>query len=73
MPRHIDDDADWDSDSEPTIACPYCHEQIHEDSQRCPYCEQYISEEDSPPGRKSWWLVLGVIVCLYVVYRWIVG
>ncbi len=77
MPRHADDDWDddpgADDDSEPTIPCPYCRKEIHEDSLRCPYCEQYISEEDAPPGRKPWWLVLGVIACLYVVYRWVVG
>ena len=71
-----EDDEDWDNednDDEPTRPCPYCRRQIHEDSQRCPYCESYISREDAPPGRKPWWLVLGVGACLYVVYRWTVG
>jgi hypothetical protein len=62
-----------EEDDEPTIPCPYCHKEIHEDSQRCPYCEQYISREDSPPSRKPWWIILGALACLYVVYRWIVG
>ena len=56
-----------------TIPCPYCKREIHEDSQRCPHCEQYISEEHAPPSAKPWWLLIGVAVCLYVVYRWIVG
>ena len=56
-----------------TIPCPYCKREIHEDSQRCPHCEQYISAEDAPPAAKPWWLLIGVAVCLYVVYRWIVG
>jgi hypothetical protein len=38
---------------------------------RCPYCEHYISDEDAPPRRRPWWLVIGVVVCLYAVYRWI--
>ncbi len=70
------DDDDWDSDEEddePTVACPYCKRQIHEDSQRCPYCEHYVSEEDAPAPRKPWWIVVGVILALYVVFRWIVG
>ena len=62
-----------DDDDEPTISCPYCKRQIHEDSQRCPYCEHYISEEDAPPARKPWWIILGTLLCLYIVYRWIVG
>jgi hypothetical protein len=79
-----DDESEWsDSDDEfeddsedggdATIPCPYCKRAIHEDSPRCPYCEQYISEEDVPPARKPWWVILGALLCLYVVYRWIVG
>jgi len=86
MPRWANTEPDWDDDpeldsddgypeedddEEPTIPCPYCRREIHEDSPRCPYCERYISHEDAP-ARKPWWLVLGVGACLYVVYRWIV-
>jgi len=69
----LDDDNSGDDDEEPMVPCPYCRREIHEDAQRCPYCERYISEEDMPAQRKPWWLVLGVIVCLYIVFRWIVG
>jgi hypothetical protein len=58
---------------EPTIPCPYCRREIHEDSQRCPYCESYISQEDAPPSRKPWWLIAGVALCLVIVYLWIIG
>jgi hypothetical protein len=61
---------DYDDDEEPTIPCPHCRREIHEDSDRCPYCERYLSKEDMPPARKPWWLIIGVAVCLYVVYRW---
>ncbi len=67
-----DDDLDVD-DEEPTVPCPYCKREVHEDAQRCPYCEHYLSEEDSPAGRKPWLLVVGVIVCLYIVFRWVTG
>jgi hypothetical protein len=73
VPRRIDDEDEEDQDEEATVPCPYCREPIHEDAQRCPYCEQYISEEDAPPGKKPWWLIVGVAVCLYAVYRWIAG
>jgi hypothetical protein len=65
------DEAD-DVDDEPTVACPYCRREIHEDAQRCPYCEKYISAEDAPSAPKPWWIIVGVILCLYVIYRWIV-
>jgi DNA-directed RNA polymerase subunit RPC12/RpoP len=73
---NIDDDfgdASADEDEELTVACPYCREQIHEDSVRCPYCGQYLSEEDAPASSKSWLVIVGALACLYVVYRWIVG
>lgn len=77
MPRRVAEEADWEDedssdDEEETISCPYCKRQIHEDSVRCPHCEQYLSEEDAPPSRKPWWIIVGVLLCLYAVYRWIV-
>jgi hypothetical protein len=53
------------------IPCPYCNREIYDEAERCPYCENYISEEDSPPSPKPWWLILGVGVCLVIVYFWI--
>ena len=76
MPRRVAEEDDWpdDRDEEETIPCPHCKREIHEDSVRCPHCENYLSEEDeAAPSRKPWWIVVGVLVCLYVVYRWIVG
>jgi hypothetical protein len=61
-----------DDDEEATVPCPYCDKPIHEDSERCPYCEKYISAEDAPPARKPVWIVIGAIVALIVIYRWIV-
>ena len=67
----MSDDA-WDDDDD-TIPCPHCRREIHEESQRCPHCGNYISEEDAAPARKPWWIIVGVILVLYVVYRWVVG
>lgn len=68
------DDEDWqeDEEDEPTVACPHCGREIHEEAQRCPHCENYVSAEDSPASPKPWWVVLGAVACLYAVYRWIV-
>ncbi|MGO9920816.1 MAG: zinc ribbon domain-containing protein [Isosphaeraceae bacterium] len=63
---------DDDDDEEPCITCPYCQREIPEESERCAYCGHYLSREDAPPARKPLWLVIGVVACLYVVYRWIV-
>jgi hypothetical protein len=68
----FDDDVDDPNDDEPTLPCPFCGEEVHEDAQRCPYCEQYLSEEDRPTPRKPWWIVVGALAALYAVYRWIV-
>jgi hypothetical protein len=77
-----DDDPDWNDDGEgsdfdiddaaPTIVCPYCQQEIYEDSECCPHCERYLSEHDLRP-KKSWLIVTGAAVCLYIVYRWIVA
>ena len=37
------------------------------------HCERYLSKEDAPLERKPLWIWVGVIACLYVVYRWIFG
>lgn len=83
MPRSaLDDDDtpdDWDDepgddDDEPTIPCPYCSEEIHEDSPRCPHCEHYLPDEDVPSSRKPVWIIAGALLCLLAIYfgnQWI--
>jgi predicted nucleic acid-binding Zn ribbon protein len=73
-PDLLDDDdlAEEVDDSEPTVACPFCRQEIYEDAQRCPHCERYISDDDFRKKR-SWLIVIGAAMCLYIVYRWIVA
>jgi hypothetical protein len=74
-----DDEDDWDegddgggdSADEPTVPCPYCKQDILEDSPRCPYCERYISAEDSHPPRKPLWVIVTALVCLAMVLWWL--
>ena len=62
----------WDDeDAAPTMACPYCGAEIHDDSELCPFCENYISREDAPASAKPLWIVLGVVLCLLLVLLWI--
>jgi hypothetical protein len=76
MPSRIEQEDEWNDDSDdhdtaPTVACPYCRRSIHEESERCPYCGNYISAEEDSANRKPWWIVIGVLICLFLVYRWI--
>jgi hypothetical protein len=69
----VDDDYGAQDDDEPMEPCPHCGEEIYEDAQRCPHCGQYVSQEDSPRRPKPWWIVIGAILGLYAVFRWIHG
>ena len=80
MPRHEPDDDDYeddiaagDDDDDALTECPHCGRPIYEGSERCPKCGQYLSVEDAPPSRKPWWIVVGTLLCLYAVYRWVAG
>ena len=66
-----EDEDDGDDEEEATIPCPNCKRPIHDESQRCPYCGEYILEEDAVPAHKPWWIIVGVLLAFYVVYRWI--
>ena len=67
--RDFDDelpDGVYHDDEWPTIPCPWCREEIAEESQQCPKCERYLSKEDAPSSPKSWfWIVLmaAAILC----------
>ena len=71
-PDEDENDDEWseDEDDDGLDPCPYCGRAIFGDSERCPNCGSYLSREDTPYERKPWWIILGVIACLYAVYRW---
>jgi hypothetical protein len=80
--RHLDDEDDLDDseypdepdddeDDDETVPCPHCFRSVYEGAERCPGCGSYLSREDAPRGH-PWWVVVGVLVCLVVVLRWIV-
>jgi hypothetical protein len=85
MPRRVDVEDDWNDDGfdppegvygdeeDDTVPCPYCKRPIPEDTPRCPYCENYLSEEDHPAEGKPLWILVGFLLCLFVVALWVLG
>ncbi len=70
------DDADYpdepvDDEDDSTVSCPYCFRPVYEDAEQCPGCGKYLSREDAP-RRHPWWVIVGVVLCLVVIYGWIV-
>jgi hypothetical protein len=74
-----DEDDDWDDESddgddsefEPTVLCPYCREEMLEDSPQCPSCGQYISAEDQPGPRQPLWVIATALLCLAIALWWV--
>lgn len=63
----------YDDDGPASVPCPYCKRPIFEDAERCPHCENYVSREDSPPGSKSkFWFVL-MVLALLAAAAWVLG
>ena len=68
----IDENEDWD-DEDDVVPCGNCGRDIYDDAERCPYCGEYISRENRRLTGKPWWMILGVLLCIIVVYGWIFG
>jgi hypothetical protein len=68
------DEGEWQpepEDEDETVPCPHCQAPVYEGAEQCPACGLYLSEEDAPPSRKSWWIVLGAVLGMLVVYLWV--
>jgi hypothetical protein len=72
-PMHDDDYESDEEEEDTTDICPYCKQAIYDDTIHCPHCGEYISEEDRPTSTKPWWILAGVGICLYIIYRWSFG
>ena len=64
-----DDDDESEIDDDLTIHCPHCLGLVYEDAEQCPHCGNYLSKEDMPWSRPIW-LVVGVVICLGIVFYW---
>ena len=75
------EEEDWDNDdldadladdgSMDTLPCPYCGEEMLEDSPQCPACGNYISAEELPYYRQPMWVVITAVICLIVALGWV--
>jgi hypothetical protein len=54
-----------------TIPCLFCKKPIYENAEWCPHCHSYLFYDASSVGRKPWWFLGGVAVCLLIVLFWI--
>lgn len=66
-------EADAWSDDEPTVACPYCGEEMLEDAPQCSHCGNYISAEDHQAVTKPRWVVVTAILCLIMAVGWLLA
>ena len=66
-----DGDAFNDDDDEPTVPCPFCRQEILEDTPRCPHCERYLSTEDYARAGKPVWVIVAAVLCLAVAVWWL--
>jgi hypothetical protein len=75
----LEEDEEWDEEDgedglgEPVIPCPYCGEEMLEESPQCPACGNYISSEDLPTTSQPLWVVLTAIVCLILALGWVLS
>ena len=63
-----EDELDEDDDSY-TAACPECGIEIYADADVCHACGHFIIHESSAwQGRSTWWVVLGVLGIIAVIF-----
>jgi ribosomal protein L37E len=67
-----DEGSATDSADDPTVACPYCGEEMYDDAPQCAACGSYISAEDHAISRKPTWIVVTALVCLAMAFGWVV-
>ncbi|PHS13763.1 MAG: hypothetical protein COA78_06650 [Blastopirellula sp.] len=70
-----DQDEEWtdedysDDDSDYVDQCPECGVEIYADADVCPQCGHFIIHENSVwKGRSTWWIVLGLLGMLAVIF-----
>ncbi len=67
------DEDNWDDDDVEsyTVACPECGTDVYEDAEQCPACGNYIVHSSSAyvwQGRPVWWIVIGLLGIIAVIF-----
>ncbi|MEX2142099.1 MAG: hypothetical protein WD894_22725 [Pirellulales bacterium] len=69
----VGDDDEIDTESS-TRECPRCGADVYEDAEQCPRCGEWITAETSPwSGRSLWWVILGVLGILALIWALSLG
>jgi predicted nucleic acid-binding Zn ribbon protein len=71
LPDPSDMDQDGDSDIVDTLPCPYCGKPVYDGAEQCPRCGNYLSAEERPVQKKPLWIVIAAVVCLIIIFLWI--
>jgi hypothetical protein len=67
-----DDEFPEPDEDDPNFLCPHCRVPVYEEAEACPHCGTWlIDDEIQASQRKPWWIIVGTIACLVVVYFWL--
>ena len=68
-----DDDWSEDESDDGLMECPYCGEEMYDDSPRCPACGRYLSTEDGGEEKKPPWIMITATVLIVLMLAWLVN
>ncbi len=71
-PNDPDESDQDDSDDPDFVRCRYCRKMICEDAEQCPHCGSYISQEDAPPAKPRWFIIVAVVTILAILVVWVI-
>ncbi len=65
----VEDDGDEEDD---LLACPSCHQPVHEDTQQCPHCGDWITPEYPGTRPKRWIWAVAVLAVIFGLLAWLI-
>ena len=70
--REYPDEPDDDDEDDETVPCPHCRRAGVSRMPSAVPTAASTCRARTPRGRHPWWLVIGVLICLALVSRWII-